>query len=64
MGFRPRYRWSMVLPGAVAHLHRRLRVKAAALRDLTRPGYHFGCKRVLLANDYYPAIVRPNVDIV
>lgn len=31
--------------------------------DLT-PDYHIGCKRVLLTNDYLPALCRSNVDVV
>jgi len=34
------------------------------LRGRVTPGYRMGCKRVLLANDYYPAIVKPNVRLV
>jgi cation diffusion facilitator CzcD-associated flavoprotein CzcO len=28
------------------------------------PDYTIGCKRVLLSNDYYPALSRPNVDLI
>lgn len=28
------------------------------------PHYRIGCKRILLSNDYYPALNRPNVEIV
>lgn len=35
----------------------------ALLRRLT-PSYRAGCKRILLANDYYPALARPNVEVV
>ena len=34
------------------------------LRAALTPGYTFGCKRVLLSNNYYPALVRPNVNLV
>lgn len=36
-------------------------------RDLRRklvPSYVMGCKRVLLSNDYYPALARSNVELV
>ncbi|HZN17510.1 MAG TPA: NAD(P)/FAD-dependent oxidoreductase [Micromonosporaceae bacterium] len=33
------------------------------VRRLT-PSYELGCKRVLLSNRYYPALARPNVDVV
>ncbi|MGH8435204.1 MAG: flavin-containing monooxygenase [Pseudomonas sp.] len=32
-------------------------------RQLT-PDYPMGCKRILISNDYYPALARPNVEIV
>ncbi|MFI5584932.1 flavin-containing monooxygenase [Amycolatopsis sp. NPDC051758] len=34
-----------------------------ALRKKVTPGYTMGCKRVLISNDYYPALDRPNVDV-
>jgi cation diffusion facilitator CzcD-associated flavoprotein CzcO len=35
-----------------------------ALRAKLTPSYRLGCKRVLISNDYYPALARPNVDLV
>ncbi len=35
-----------------------------ALRAKLTPNYRLGCKRVLLSNDYYPALQRDNVDVV
>ncbi len=34
------------------------------LRRAVTPDYTLGCKRVLLSNDYYPALNRPNVHLV
>jgi cation diffusion facilitator CzcD-associated flavoprotein CzcO len=34
------------------------------LRKKLRPRYRLGCKRVLMSNDYYPALTQPNVDVV
>ncbi|HUX04372.1 MAG TPA: NAD(P)/FAD-dependent oxidoreductase [Acidimicrobiales bacterium] len=34
------------------------------LRRRLTPDYRMGCKRVLLSNDYYPALARPNVEVV
>jgi cation diffusion facilitator CzcD-associated flavoprotein CzcO len=34
------------------------------LRAKLTPGYRLGCKRVLISNDYYPALQRPNVELV
>ncbi|SFS39393.1 flavin-containing monooxygenase [Saccharopolyspora flava] len=33
------------------------------LREAVTPDYSMGCKRILLSNDYYPALNRPNVDV-
>ena len=30
----------------------------------SRPDYTIGCKRILLSNDYYPALDQPNVELV
>jgi cation diffusion facilitator CzcD-associated flavoprotein CzcO len=35
-----------------------------ALREQLVPDYRMGCKRVLIANDYYPTFNRDNVDLV
>jgi cation diffusion facilitator CzcD-associated flavoprotein CzcO len=34
------------------------------LRKRVTPHYMPGCKRILMANDYYPALARPNVKVV
>jgi len=34
------------------------------LRAKCIPGYVMGCKRVLFSNDWYPALARPNVELV
>lgn len=34
------------------------------LRRKVTPDYTMGCKRILLSNDYYQALQRPNVDVV
>jgi cation diffusion facilitator CzcD-associated flavoprotein CzcO len=35
-----------------------------ALRRKVTPDYTMGCKRVLISNDYYPALARDNVEVV
>jgi cation diffusion facilitator CzcD-associated flavoprotein CzcO/pimeloyl-ACP methyl ester carboxylesterase len=42
----------------------RRQIRDPALRRKVTPDYVPGCKRVLIANDYYPALARPNVDLV
>jgi cation diffusion facilitator CzcD-associated flavoprotein CzcO len=39
-------------------------IKDPALRAKLTPDYRIGCKRILLSSEYYPAIARPNVDVV
>lgn len=34
------------------------------LRQKLTPTYEFGCKRILRSDDFYPALMRPNVDLV
>jgi cation diffusion facilitator CzcD-associated flavoprotein CzcO len=41
------------------HLHRQ--VADPALRAALLPDYTIGCKRILISNDYYPALGRDNV---
>ncbi|MGW6566489.1 flavin-containing monooxygenase [Streptomyces sp. NPDC054975] len=39
-------------------------IKDRALRAKLTPSYRIGCKRILLSNTYYPALAKPNVDVV
>ena len=34
------------------------------LRAQVTPDYQIGCKRILMSNTYYPALQRPNVDLI
>jgi cation diffusion facilitator CzcD-associated flavoprotein CzcO/acetyl esterase/lipase len=47
---------------ALAHLAES--VADAELRNKLTPSYTWGCKRILLSDFYYPAITKPNVDVV
>lgn len=33
-------------------------------RRRLKPNYKIGCKRILLSNDWYPAIAKPNLDLI
>jgi cation diffusion facilitator CzcD-associated flavoprotein CzcO len=46
---------------ALKHLRRQ--VADPALRRALTPDYTIGCKRILLSNDYYPALSRANVKL-
>jgi cation diffusion facilitator CzcD-associated flavoprotein CzcO len=47
---------------ALRHMHKA--IDDPELRRKLTPDYVMGCKRVLIANDYYPALRRPNVEVV
>jgi cation diffusion facilitator CzcD-associated flavoprotein CzcO/pimeloyl-ACP methyl ester carboxylesterase len=49
---------------ALGRIHIRRQVRDPSLRAKVTPDYLPGCKRILLANDYYPAISQPNVALV
>jgi cation diffusion facilitator CzcD-associated flavoprotein CzcO len=46
------------------HALLRAQVRDPALRAKLKPDYPLGCKRLLFSNDWYPAIVQPNVEVV
>jgi cation diffusion facilitator CzcD-associated flavoprotein CzcO len=55
-----------VMAGAerIAKAHLRKQVRDPELRRKLTPGFRLGCKRVLLSNHWYPALTRPNVELV
>jgi cation diffusion facilitator CzcD-associated flavoprotein CzcO len=48
---------------ATALGHLTAEVRDEALRAKLTPHYQIGCKRILISNDYYPAVQQPNVTI-
>lgn len=48
----------------VAKAHLRKHIKDRSLREKLTPRYQPGCKRLLLSDDYYPALACGNVDLV
>jgi len=48
----------------VALRHLRRAVPDPQLRARLTPDYAIGCKRILVSNDYLPALTRPNVELV
>ncbi len=59
------YRTSMmrgVEQRTLRHLH--AQVADPELRAKLTPHYRMGCKRILLSDDFYPAVSQPNVEIV
>ncbi|RNL85528.1 flavin-containing monooxygenase [Halostreptopolyspora alba] len=49
---------------AISRAHMKRHVKDPELRAKLTPDYRAGCKRILLSNDYYPSLTRPNVSVV
>jgi cation diffusion facilitator CzcD-associated flavoprotein CzcO len=48
----------------MAERHIERQISDPALHAKVTPDYTIGCKRILLSSDYYPALTRPNVDLV
>jgi cation diffusion facilitator CzcD-associated flavoprotein CzcO len=48
--------------GAKANIRRHIKDKT--LRKQVTPTFDFGCKRVLMANNYYPALAQENVEVI
>jgi len=48
----------------IARRHIAAQVPDPALRAKLTPTYRLRCKRVLLSNDYYPALSQPNAEVV
>ena len=46
-----------------ALLQLRLQVADPALRQRLTPDFELGCKRILISNDWYPAVSAPNVEV-
>ncbi|MGH3714090.1 MAG: flavin-containing monooxygenase [Micromonosporaceae bacterium] len=49
---------------ALARKHLARQVPDRELRRKLTPHFRLGCKRIMLSNDYYPSLTRPNVDVV
>ncbi|MGW6375844.1 flavin-containing monooxygenase [Rhodococcus sp. NPDC055112] len=47
-----------------AERHLRMQIKDRDLRKKVTPNFQIGCKRMLISNNYYPALAQPNVDLV
>ena len=61
-GFRHPIVMRVVQMQAIRHMH--ASIKDPALRRKLTPRYTLGCKRVLVSDDYYPALAQPNVHVV
>ena len=48
----------------IAAHHLEKQIGDPKLRAALKPNYELGCKRVLVSDDYYPSLTRPNVELV
>ena len=48
----------------LARRHLRAQVADPVLREKLTPHYRLGCKRLLISNDFYPALTKPNTELV
>jgi cation diffusion facilitator CzcD-associated flavoprotein CzcO len=48
----------------IASHHLEKQISDPKLRAVLKPDYELGCKRVLVSDDYYPALTQPNVELV
>ena len=63
LGFVKRPRLMKLIQRA-AETHLRRQVKDPELRRRLTPNYTIGCKRILISNDFYPALTKPNVEVL
>ena len=48
----------------IARKHLKAQIPDPVLREKLTPNYMMGCKRVLLSDDFYPSLTRPNVEVI
>ena len=59
------YRQNMLKKGVeLAQQHLERQVPDPILRTKLTPTYMLGCKRVLISDDFYPAVTQPNVEVI
>ena len=51
------------LPELIARKHIQRQIPDPELRRKVTPDYTIGCKRILISNDWYPALAQPNVEV-
>ncbi|HIL21887.1 MAG TPA: NAD(P)/FAD-dependent oxidoreductase, partial [Alcanivorax sp.] len=44
--------------------HLKKQISDPALREKLTPDYPMGCKRILMSNDYYPALAQANTEVI
>jgi cation diffusion facilitator CzcD-associated flavoprotein CzcO len=59
--------WLVQHPGLIEPISKarmRLQVKDPELRAKLTPDYRMGCKRIIVTDDFHPALTKPNVSVV
>lgn len=59
-----RHRWLLPLFRAQGMRQIESAIADPELRRRVTPTYEFGCKRIMLTDDWYPALTEPNVELV
>src|SRR5215212_8555207 len=54
----------MAIPERIARRHMREQISDPKLLAKVTPDYTIGCKRILPSNHWYPALAKPNVELV
>jgi cation diffusion facilitator CzcD-associated flavoprotein CzcO len=52
------------IPERMARAHLEQQVADPILRDKLTPRYEIGCKRILMSDEYFPALQQPNAELV
>lgn len=52
------------IPEAMARRHLEQQVADPVLREKLTPRYEIGCKRILMSDEYFPALQQPNAELV
>ena len=56
--------WLMRLASLLGRYNMRKAIKDPELREKVTPKYTMGCKRVLVSDNYFPALARDNVSVI
>jgi cation diffusion facilitator CzcD-associated flavoprotein CzcO len=59
-----RHRWMLAPLRGIGRMHLRRQVRDPELRRKLEPSYELGCKRILVSDDWYPALTEPNVEVI
>lgn len=58
-----RHRLPRMVISQLARLFRYVQIRDKVLRKKLTPTYAIGCRRVVVSSDYYPALIRKNVNV-